>query len=96
MSTDSSLDSQGDTMSTSCASNLAASLQQASLSRSISADDAPVTKLGSLQVASSPFCFGLRLCLPSVITLVTLLNMLQVSEQDASGQVQISSDASIV
>ena len=56
MSTDSSLNSQGDTMSTSCGSNLAASLQQASLTRSISADNAPATKLGSLQVASSPFC----------------------------------------
>ena len=47
-------------MSTSCGSNLAASLQQASLTRSISADDTPATKLGSLQVASSPFCMSRR------------------------------------
>ena len=54
MSTDSSPNSQGGTMSTSCGSNqtstLAASLQQSSIARSSSSDDAPSTKLGSLQV----------------------------------------------
>ncbi len=54
MSTDSSPTSQGDTMSTSCGSNqtstLAASLQQSSATQSMSSDDTPSTKLGSLQV----------------------------------------------
>ena len=56
MSTDSSPTSQGDTMSTSCGSNqtstLAASLQQSSITQSMSLDDTPSTKLGSLQVLS--------------------------------------------
>ena len=58
MSTDSSPTSQADTMSVSCGSNpastLAASLQQSATTLSLSSDNTPSTKLGSLQVMLCP------------------------------------------